>query len=88
VVFFGHLHTYMRAYPIINNSIGENSGTVYVQAGGTGGNLEDHAPTRAWFSAKTFRGHHYCTVQIIEEELELRTYNLDGALIDFFKVKR
>ncbi|RPA69463.1 metallophosphoesterase family protein [Cyclobacteriaceae bacterium YHN15] len=88
MVFYGHLHTYMRTHPIFNKSIGENGGTVYIQAGGTGGNLEDHAPTRAWFSAKTFRGHHYSTVQIIGEELELRTYNLEGALIDYFKVKR
>jgi predicted phosphodiesterase len=88
MVFYGHLHTYMRTHPIFNRSISENGGTVYIQAGGTGGNLEDHAPMRAWFSAKSFRGHHYCTVQIKGEELELRTYNLEGALIDFLKIKR
>jgi 3',5'-cyclic AMP phosphodiesterase CpdA len=88
MVFYGHLHTYLRTYPIQDNQVSANKGTVYIQAGGTGGNLEDNAPTRAWFSAKTYRGHHYCTVQVIGEELELRTYNLQGSLIDFIKVQR
>ncbi|WP_113922971.1 metallophosphoesterase family protein [Cognataquiflexum aquatile] len=88
MVFFGHLHTYMRSHPLKGDKVDSEKGTVYVQAGGAGGNLEDNAPTRAWFTAKNFRGHHYCTVQVIGDSLELRTYNLEGEIIDVFKVNK
>lgn len=88
MVFFGHLHTYMRSHPLKGDKVDSEKGTVYVQAGGAGGNLEDNAPTRAWFTAKNFRGHHYCTIQIVNNELELRTYNLEGGLIDSFQMKK
>lgn len=88
MVFFGHLHTYMRTYPLKKDNIDLENGVVYVQAGGTGGNLEDNAPTRTWFSAKTFRDYHYCTVQLVEGNLELRMYNLQGSLIDFFNMHK
>jgi phosphodiesterase/alkaline phosphatase D-like protein len=88
MVFFGHLHTYMRSHPLKGDKVAFEKGTVYVQAGGSGGNLEDNAPTRTWFTAKNFRGHHYCTVQIVNNELELRTYNLEGGLIDSFQMKK
>lgn len=88
MVFFGHLHTYMRSHPLKGDKIVSEKGTVYVQAGGSGGNLEDNAPTRTWFTAKNYRGHHYCTVQIVNNKLELRTYNLEGGLIDSFQMKK
>lgn len=88
MVFFGHLHTYMRSYPLKGDKVDSEKGTVYVQAGGAGGNLEDNAPTRAWFTAKNFRGHHYCTIQVIGDSLELRAYNLYGEIVDFFSFKK
>jgi predicted phosphodiesterase len=88
MVFFGHLHTYMRSHPLEGDKVAFEKGTVYVQAGGAGGNLEDNAPTRTWFTAKNYRGHHYCTVQIVNNKLELRTYNLEGGLIDSFQMKK
>ncbi|MCH6201401.1 metallophosphoesterase family protein [Aquiflexum sp. LQ15W] len=88
MVFFGHLHTYMRSHPLKGGKVDSENGTVYVQAGGAGGNLEDNAPTRAWFTAKNFRGHHYCTVQVIGDSLELRTYNLEGEIIDVVTIKK
>ncbi len=88
MVFFGHLHTYMRSHPLKAGKVDKENGTVYVQAGGSGGNLEDNAPTRTWFTAKNFRRHHYCTVQIVNNELELRTYNLEGEIIDVFGIKK
>lgn len=82
MVFYGHLHTYMRSHPIKGGKVDVVNGVTYIQAGGTGGNLEDNAPTRTWFAAKNFRGFHYCTVQVVGEKLELRTYDLNGSLID------
>jgi hypothetical protein len=88
MVFFGHLHTYMRSHPLKGDKVVSEKGTVYVQAGGAGGNLEDNAPSRTWFTAKNYRGHHYCTVQVVGDFLELRTYNLEGGLIDSFQIKK
>lgn len=86
LVFFGHLHTYERSLPIKDGTINRRSGVVYVQGGGGGGNLEDFAPTRSWFSGKTYRGHHYFTVSVDERRLHLRMYDREGRLRDFFEV--
>jgi acid phosphatase type 7 len=86
MVFFGHLHTYQRTLPIAQNNVTTNKGVVYIQTGGSGGNLEDFAPSRAWFSAKTFRGHHYCTITVNKTALEFRMYDTEGRLKDFFNL--
>lgn len=88
MVFYGHLHTYMRSHPIKGGKVDVENGITYIQAGGTGGNLEDNAPTRTWFAAKNFRGFHYCTVQVVGEKLELRTYDLNGGLIDLGQIEK
>lgn len=88
MVFYGHLHTYMRSHPIKGGKVDVENGVTYIQAGGTGGNLEDNAPTRTWFAAKNFRGFHYCTVQVVGGKLELRTYDLNGGLIDLGQIEK
>lgn len=82
MVFYGHLHTYQRTHPIRENRV-HQQGVTYVQAGGAGGNLEDFTPTRAWYSARTYRGHHYCTVTVVGDKMSLKTYDADGHLIDY-----
>lgn len=84
-VFFGHLHTYMRTHPLKGGRVDLQNGVVYLQVGGTGGNLEDNAPTRTWFAAKNYRGFHYGTAQIVGGNFEWRTYDLEGNLIDIFQ---
>ncbi|MEL6142519.1 MAG: metallophosphoesterase family protein, partial [Bacteroidota bacterium] len=88
LVFFGHLHTYQRTLPIREGKINRNNGIVYVQGGGGGGNLEDFAPTRAWFSGKTYRGHHYFTVDVDSERVHLRMYDAKGQLKDFLDLEK
>ncbi|MCG8307409.1 MAG: metallophosphoesterase [Cytophagales bacterium] len=88
VVFFGHLHSYSRMGPIAENSIDQKHGVWYIQAGGAGGNLEDFAPTKAWFSQKTFPNHHYCTINIMDDEFILKMYDLKGAMRDYFIIKK
>ncbi|HSI77710.1 MAG TPA: metallophosphoesterase family protein [Lunatimonas sp.] len=88
MVFYGHLHTYMRTNPIYRGEVSSDNGIVYMQVGGAGGNLEDNAPTRTWFAAKNYRGHHYSTVQLVADTLEVRTYNLTGSIIDVFFLKK
>lgn len=85
MVFFGHLHSYMRSLPLKDGRIDLENGLTYVQVGGAGGNLEDNAPTRTWFTAKINRGFHYCTVQIAGQSLELRAYDLEGQLLDIYR---
>jgi len=88
MVFFGHLHTYQRTMPIEANKVSEQNGVIYIQAGGAGGNLEDFAPTRAWFSAKTYRGHHYCTVAVNGSSLSFKMYDTEGRLKDFLELRK
>jgi acid phosphatase type 7 len=87
LVFYGHLHCYERTWPLLNNKVAEN-GVVYVETGGAGGNLEDFAPHRTWFSAKTFRGYHYVMVNINEKYFRMDTYNLSGNLIDTYSIQK
>jgi len=88
MVFFGHLHTYQRTMPIEAEQVNEENGVIYVQGGGGGGNLEDFAPARAWFSAKTFRGHHYFTIQVFKKSLSFKMYDTEGRLKDFLELKK
>ena len=86
MVLYGHLHCYERSWPILHNQV-VNQGVVYVETGGAGGNLEDFAPHRSWFSAKTFRGHHYVMVNVFNQQLRMDTYNIEGQLIDTYELK-
>lgn len=88
IVFFGHLHTYQRTLPILNGRIDKRNGVIYLQGGGGGGNLEDFTPTRSWFSAKTYRGHHYFTVSAEGDELQLRMFDTEGRMRDFLTLKK
>lgn len=88
MVFFGHLHTYQRTMPIKKERVSNRDGVIYVQGGGGGGNLEDFAPSRAWFSAKTYRGHHYFTITIHENELNFKMYDTEGRLKDYLDLKK
>lgn len=87
VVFYGHLHTYQRTHPIREGHI-EQGGVTYIQAGGAGGNLEDFTPTRAWYSAKTYRGHHYCMVQVVGDTLMLNMYDIAGNPRDYLTLQK
>lgn len=88
MVFFGHLHTYQRTLPILEDKINEKNGVVYIQGGGGGGNLEDFAPSRAWFSAKTYRGHHYFTVTVSGSRLEFKMYDSEGRMKDLLDLAK
>ncbi len=88
MVFFGHLHTYQRSLPLVEELVREDQGVVYVQCGGGGGNLEDFAPSRAWFSAKTYRGHHYATVTIHSKNLRLQVFDDRGRMKDLMDLKK
>jgi hypothetical protein len=84
---YGHLHSYERSFPINAEGIAAR-GVVYIQAGGAGGNLENPAPFRSWFSRATHRGHHHLLFNIHGSTLELTTHDLDGDIIDTMRLAK
>ena len=88
VVFFGHLHSYSRMGPIRKNRINSKDGVMYIQSGGAGGNTEDFAPSKTWFAQKVFAGHHYCLVNINDEQLVLKMYDVNGNLGDYLELHK
>ena len=83
LVLFGHLHAYHRSLPLRNGQV-DQSGVVHVQVGGSGGHLSTFAPNRTWFTRTTYPGFHAAFVQVIEDRLEFRTYDIAGRLRDTF----
>lgn len=88
IFFYGHLHTYMRTFPLKDDQINEKEGIHYIQVGGMGGNLEDFAPNRIWFANKTYRGFHYGTVSLTSNKFEWRMYNTEGAILDILQLEK
>jgi len=88
MVFYGHLHIYERTLPLLQGKIDNKNGVIYVTTGGAGGNLENFAPTRSWFTAKTYRNHHYLTLLVNDNRLSFKMYGLDGALIDVLELEK
>jgi hypothetical protein len=88
IVFFGHLHSYSRIGPIRDNLINRAKGVTYIQTGGAGGNLEDFAPTKTWFSQKLYAGHHYCLINVSDDRLFFKMYDLKGNLRDYHEMRQ
>ena len=88
MVFFGHIHGYERTMPIRAGMVDIQNGVVHLLAGGGGGNLEDFAPTRSWFTRKVYRGHHYALVNIHDQRLTLAMYDTDGQLRDRMELRK
>ncbi len=88
IVFYGHLHSYERSWPLRGDRIDENDGIVYIQSGGAGGNLADHAPTPSWFNAKKYRGFHFTLVNIHKSTLLFNMFDIDGKMQDSFEIQK
>ncbi len=82
ICFFGHIHDYERTWPIREDKIDPSHGVVYVQMGGSGGGLENYAPTRSWFTAKVHRDHHFLIVNVCGKTLQLQALDQNGVLFD------
>ena len=88
LVMFGHLHLYERSHPMRNGKVDFEQGTIHLLAGGGGGNLEDFAPTPAFFSAKTHRGHHYLMIEVADDQLMMRMHDTTGAIRDTMRISK
>ena len=87
-MFFGHVHAYERTWPLLNGAAVQQDGVVYIQSGGDGGNIEDFVPNHRSFSNRVQRGHHYCRVDIFENEFVFKMYDIEGCLKDYCKIKK
>jgi predicted phosphodiesterase len=88
IVFQGHVHSYERTWPIRDENVDQERGVVYVTAAGSGGGLENFAPSRTWFAARLLRGHHYCYVTIHDGTLRFQAYDLEGRLFDTLEIRK
>ncbi len=84
LVFAGHEHSYQRTHPLRGGVVEPLGGTVYVTTGGGGGGLYP-APASP-LQAVGRSEHHFVTVEIDGDRLEVRTAGLDGTLLDSFSV--
>jgi hypothetical protein len=89
IVWNGHIHTYERTWPIRGGKpVPEGAGPIYMITGGGGGNLENAAPERTKYTAKVYRGHHYCYVTINGNKLRIEAYDLDDRLFDWVELEK
>ncbi len=88
IVFYGHLHEYERTWPLKGMKVSPENGVVYLVAGGAGGNLEDFTPTRSFFTTKLYRGHHYCKIDIFDNQLYFKMYDMNGAMKDYMEIRK
>ncbi len=88
IAMFGHLHLYERSHTLRDGEVSTDGGTMHLLAGGGGGDLEDFAPTPAFFSAKTYPGHHYVMIEIFGDKLSMRMQDLDGVIRDWYTLEK
>ncbi len=88
IVFFGHIHTYERTWPIFKDQVSQEKGVIYINTGGAGGGLENPAPTRSWYTRKLRTTHHFSYVSIADDVLEFQAIDENGFLFDTFTMKK
>jgi len=90
VVWYGHVHSYERTWPIKEGKVNQSEGIIYIQTGGAGGQqyLSELLFTRSWFTTKVKRVLHYCLITIIDKNLRMMVYDIEGSMIDFLEVEK
>ncbi|HTN09161.1 MAG TPA: metallophosphoesterase [Flavipsychrobacter sp.] len=86
IVFYGHIHTYERSWPVLQNKTVNENGVIYLNVGGAGGRLENPSPIRSWFTNKLSTIHHFGYVAINDNTLQFRAIDENGALFDSFSL--
>lgn len=88
LVIYGHLHAYERTWPMTQGAVDLENGVTYMQVGGMGGNLEDFAPNKPAFSAKTARTHHYVMLRGAGDRIEVEMIDIEGRSRDHFTLTK
>ncbi len=88
IVFYGHIHSYERTWPILKNNTVNENGVLYLNVGGAGGSLENPAPTRSWFTNTLRTVHHFGYITINQNNLQFQAIDEHGALFDQFVLNK
>jgi len=88
IVWNGHIHSYERTWPILQNKAVDSGAPVYMITGGGGGPLETPGPIRPFFMNTVRRGHHYAMVRINGSTLEFQAYDIDNRLFDQMVIEK
>lgn len=86
IVFFGHIHSYERTWPLKNNKTDQQNGVIYLNMGGAGGKLENPSPIRSWFTNKLRTTHHFGYIAINGNNLQFQAIDENGTLFDWFSL--
>ena len=85
---FGHVHMYERTWPLLQGSVNQKNGVIYINSGGAGGGLEDFAPTRSWFTAKVKSVHHYGYFAVHDNTVIFQAMDENGSMFDSFQLQK
>ena len=88
IVWNGHIHSYERTWPIMDDKVVEQRGTIYMITGGGGGPLETAGPVKPFFQNNVKHGHHYCLVGVNGRTLEFKAFDMEGRLFDYLKIDK
>ncbi|MCA9233951.1 MAG: metallophosphoesterase [Planctomycetales bacterium] len=88
IVWNGHIHSYERTWPLRDNKVEEQHGTIYMITGGAGGQLETAGPVKPWFQNNVKHGHHYCLVSVNGRTLQFKAFDLQGRLFDYLAIEK
>ena len=88
IVFYGHIHSYERTWPLRAGKIDPKNGVIYLQVGGAGAELENFAPQRSWFTAKVAKKCHYVLFNIYQKSLTMMSYDSKGRLFDYLELNK
>lgn len=88
IVWNGHIHSYERTWPLKEEKVVEQQGTIYMITGGAGGRLETAGPIKPWFQNNVKHGHHYCLIGVNGHRLEFKAFDLEGRLFDYFTIDK
>jgi predicted phosphodiesterase len=88
IVWNGHIHSYERSWPLVDDKPVERGGTIYLVTGGGGGGLETAGPIKPYFQNNVKHGHHYCLVAVNGRTLEFKAFDFEGRLFDTLSIEK
>ncbi len=84
LVFAGHEHNYQRSHPLRGGAVDREGGAIFVTTGGGGGGLYPAPPSP--LQAVGHSEHHFVSVQIEGDRIQVRAIGLDGRQLDSFSL--
>ena len=88
LVFNSHTIVYERSHPLKNGRLDQESGTIYIVAGGAGAKQEWFHHKRAWHTAQALAVPHFVQVVVVGHKLEVRAIDEEGRLFDTLELSK